>query len=77
MVRRVCFLLFLLALVLPRDAYAYLDPGAGSMVVQAVVAGLAAAAYLLRSYVRRIGALFGRGGKAPRTSGDTASNDES
>ncbi|HEY8535926.1 MAG TPA: hypothetical protein VIL25_05735 [Vicinamibacterales bacterium] len=60
MASRVCFVLFVLALAFPRDAFAYLDPGAGSMVVQAVVAGLAAAAYLLRSYVRRIGALFGR-----------------
>lgn len=52
--------LLLLVVVLPRDVQAYLDPGTGSLVFQAIVAGLAAAAYGLRSYWTRIRSFFSR-----------------
>ena len=67
--RHISFALFLFAFLFPADAYAYLDPGTGSLVVQAVVAGIAAGAYMLRSYWRRIGALFGR--RDPAASGES------
>lgn len=50
----------LLIVVFPRDVHAYLDPGTGSLVFQAVVAGLAAAAYTVRSYWSSIRTWFGR-----------------
>jgi hypothetical protein len=34
--------------------WAYLDPGSGSMIIQAIVGGLAAAAVTLRLFGRRI-----------------------
>lgn len=58
--RHVCLVLILLALVFTRDVYAYLDPGTGSLIFQTVVAALAAAAYVLRSYWGRIRMMFGR-----------------
>ena len=58
--RHIGFVLVVLALVFPRDAYAYLDPGTGSLVIQTVIAALAAAAYAVRSYWGRIRTLFAR-----------------
>jgi hypothetical protein len=51
----------------PRDAFAYLDPGTGSMVVQSVIAAVAAAAYGVRLYWGRIRGVFGR---RPSAAGD-------
>lgn len=45
---------------LPAPAAAYLDPGAGSMFIQGVVATLAAVGYALRLNWSRIRAWFGR-----------------
>lgn len=55
----------LLIVVFPRDVHAYLDPGTGSMVFQAVVAGIAAAAYAVRSYWSSIRTWFGRSDANP------------
>jgi hypothetical protein len=50
-----------LAAFLPAlPAEAYLDPGTGSIVLQAVVATAVAAAVALRLYWARLKALFGR-----------------
>lgn len=44
---------------------AYLDPAAGSMMLQIILGGIAGLAVALRLYLRRILALFkGRGGRA-------------
>lgn len=40
------------------DALAYLDPGTGSMLVQLVVGGFAAAGVALKLYWRRIRSFF-------------------
>jgi hypothetical protein len=45
------------------DAFAYLDPGTGSLIVQSVVAAVAAAGFAIRLYWRRIRAWFRRSGK--------------
>jgi len=50
-------------LALPRDAAAYIDPGTGSLILQGLIATLAAAAVVLRGYWYRIKAYF-RGDKA-------------
>jgi hypothetical protein len=38
---------------------AYIDPGAGSFALQAIVAAVAGTAYALRSRLKRLRALFG------------------
>ncbi len=53
-------LIVLLMVLFPRDVDAYLDPGTGSLVFQAMVAGLAAGAYTIRMYWSRLRRLFGR-----------------
>lgn len=50
----------LLLLALARPAEAYLDPGTGSIVLQAVIATIAAAAVAVRLYWTRLKSLFGR-----------------
>ena len=49
----------LLALLFPADAYAYLDPGSGSLIFQTIVATLAGVAYGVRLYWSRIRGWFG------------------
>jgi hypothetical protein len=43
--------------------FAYLDPGTGSLILQAVVAGLAGAAVAITTYWARIRRLFRRGSR--------------
>lgn len=50
---------------LVRDAQAYLDPGTGSLIFQAIVAALAASAVFLRIYWHKVKALFSRGQAGP------------
>lgn len=65
-----------LVLVLPyvfvNHAQAYIDPGTGSMVVQAVIAAVAAASVSIGIFWRRLrtffGRLFGRGHDVKRDS---------
>jgi hypothetical protein len=40
------------------NAYAYIDPGTGSFVVQAVIASVAGAIYVLKTYWARITSFF-------------------
>lgn len=56
--------LFLLASTAP--AYAYLDPGTGSIVLQAVIGGVAASLFILRGYYQKIKSLLGVGRRAAR-----------
>lgn len=51
-----------LLLAMPSPAHAYLDPGSGSMLVQALLGGIAGVAVLVKIYWRRIVGRF-RGGK--------------
>jgi hypothetical protein len=55
--------------VIPNNAYAYLDPGTGSVVLQVVVAGLLGAIFTFKSYVRAavsaVSRLFEKKGSAP------------
>ena len=50
------FLLFLL--VLPRQAYAYLDPGTGSYLFQLLIAGLLGGLFYFRSSFSKIKEYF-------------------
>jgi len=49
---------FLLASTIP--AYAYLDPGSGSMLLQVLLGGVAALAVILKLYWNRFLSLLGR-----------------
>jgi hypothetical protein len=55
--------------IFPSEALAYLDPGTGSLIVQSVIAGIAAAGFGLRLYWRRIRAWMARPrGDSPKKS---------
>ncbi|MBW2493130.1 MAG: hypothetical protein JRE43_00120 [Deltaproteobacteria bacterium] len=54
---------------------AYLDPGTGSLIIQAVVAVLAGAAVAITSYWRKIKTFFGRNARNSEAS-ETASRDD-
>ena len=57
-----CALLAVLAwLLLVREAYAYLDPGTGSYIIQILVAGLLGALFMLKVYWGRIVGFFSKG----------------
>lgn len=58
-------LVLMMALALPRKADAYIDPGTGSLIIQGLIAGFAAAAMILRSYWYRIKAFLRRDKVAP------------
>ena len=60
----------LLLLALSGDAFAYIDPGTGSLIVQGLIAGAAAAAVVIRGYWYRIKAFFRRDKKAPAADGE-------
>ncbi len=64
------FLVVAWVTIFPSEALAYLDPGTGSLVIQSVVAALAAAAFGLRLYWRRIRMWF----KRPGTQSDSPSD---
>ena len=49
----------LLALFLPVSAFAYLDPGTGSMLLQVILGGIAAVGVALKLFWYRIVAFFG------------------
>lgn len=53
------FAAVLLFLAISRDVHAYLDPGAGSVFLQALLAAVAVAAVTLKYYWYRILKLFG------------------
>jgi hypothetical protein len=56
--------LVFVSLLFPAPAYAYLDPGTGSLLVQSIIAGLAAAGYAVRMNWQRIQHWFGRGSRS-------------
>lgn len=53
-----------LALV-PGAAHAYLDPATGSLIIQTLVGGLAAAALVVKTYWRQIKTWFGGPSEGP------------
>lgn len=57
MLRAILFVAALLV-VLEKPAAAYLDPGTGSMLLQALLGGVAAVGVIARLYWRRVAAVF-------------------
>ncbi|PIP86562.1 hypothetical protein COV42_03070 [Candidatus Campbellbacteria bacterium CG11_big_fil_rev_8_21_14_0_20_44_21] len=58
------WLFFLLVFANPLLAEAYLDPGTGSLIVQAVIAALAAVGLYIGIFWRKIRSYFSWGGQA-------------
>ena len=58
--RYLFFVLTLTALLMPNNAYAYLDMGTGSMILQVLVASLAACALFLKAFWGRIKSFFSK-----------------
>ena len=60
--RKLCFIVTaLFVLTLSADkAFAYIDPGTGSMLIQALIAGIAAASVSVGIFWKRIRLFFGR-----------------
>jgi hypothetical protein len=56
----------------PSNAYAYLDPGTGSFLLQGFIAGLAGGLIAIRAYWRRVLQLFGGPGKNPEGRSETS-----
>lgn len=52
--RPLFFLLLLLLTALSRPAYAYLDPGSGSMMLQLILGGIAGLAMVFKVYWNRL-----------------------
>ncbi len=60
MPQRSIFVAALLALLLPVPAWAYLDPGTGSIILQGIIAGLAVAGLTIKTYWYKLKSLFGQ-----------------
>ena len=62
-------LIVFLGLLFPADAYAYLDPGSGSLLIQSIIAGVAAVGYAVRTNWARLARWF-RGSRAAEDAGN-------
>ena len=60
MISLVCLLTVILFIILVKPVHAYLDPGTGSMAVQAVIAVIAAASVSIGIFRRRVASFFGK-----------------
>jgi hypothetical protein len=49
---------FALALLFSVDAFAYLDPGTGSMILQGIIAGVAIGWFTIKTYWYKLASLF-------------------
>ena len=56
-------------IVMTGDAYAYLDPGTGTIILQGLIAGAATGLYFIRSHIRMV-ASFLTGRRKSRSEGD-------
>lgn len=60
---KIRFLILLFALVITGNAWAYLDPGSGSMLLQVVLGGAAAIGVIVKLYWYRLKRALGFGAK--------------
>jgi len=60
--------------VLSAPAYAYLDPGTGSMILQATIGGIAGGLFILRTWWSRIVAHFGGAKNQPAAETDSGAD---
>jgi hypothetical protein len=55
---RFLFLVLIISLILPPNAYAYFDPGAGSYLLQIAAAALFAGIFIISNWWKRIKSIF-------------------
>jgi hypothetical protein len=68
----------IILVLLTRPAYAYIDPGTGSMLLQGLIAAVAAAAVAIKLYWQKVKTfLFGRGKKAGSPADEPPEEDDS
>ena len=67
------FIVLFLSLIAPSVAFAYLDPGSGSMLLQLVLGGLAGLAVIAKLYWHRLLALFGMHSQQEESDSETDS----
>ena len=72
---RAMLLIVFAVVAIPRDAHAYLDAGTGSMLIQALIAGVAAGLIVIKVYWAKIRSLFGNRSLEP--SADAEGHDHS
>ncbi len=76
--KRTALLLLPLALLITTPAYAYLDGGTGSIMLQGLLAGIAGALAVLRLYWAKVKSFFSRKPSATQVQvGEHPSNDQS
>ena len=63
------------AILLPADAWAYLDPGTASILLQGILAGIAAMIVVLKLYWHKLLKFFGL--RKTKIEGDDSPNDSS
>lgn len=69
-------LLFALTTIgVSQSAFAYLDPGTGSMILQGLIAGIAIASLTIKTYWYRIRAFFGKESPTSLLDDDTDTQD--
>ena len=52
--------LFLFGSIFPLTAFAYLDPGTGSIILQGLIAAVAAAGFFMKTYWFKLKSFFGK-----------------
>ncbi|MDP6376728.1 MAG: hypothetical protein QF921_12510 [Pseudomonadales bacterium] len=57
--------LFAFAILIAQPVHAYLDPGAGSLIIQGIVAAIAVVGVTARAYWQRLRSLFGMQSESP------------
>ena len=58
--KNIRYVSFIMMMVIPIDAFAYLDPGTGSIIIQSAIASIAAAGYIIKIYWYKIITWFSR-----------------
>ena len=58
-IKEIHCVVFSMTVLVPSTAFAYLEPGTGSMIVQLLLGGLAGLVVVLKMYWERLRALFG------------------
>jgi len=59
--KNIARILFLVGLPIP--AYAYLDPGTGSIILQGIIAGIASVSFAVKLYWHKLKSLFQKNDK--------------
>jgi NhaP-type Na+/H+ or K+/H+ antiporter len=54
------FVLFMMAMLVPTDAHAYIDPGTGSFIIQAVIGAVLGAFFTMKLWMGSVKRFFRR-----------------